>query len=221
VALKKGDDLVTKNEMSHFVEEIEMAVTYNLLLDQRLKKEFKKDKLKPVPPATTSPPKTDPRSVMTSQFLKDSVRFSKSLRSPTSTYTSSGRWLVGKWSRSDPNTIIFHLYKILKSLDFEWKGLSMFSIKARHPSRLRYKDLGRAGKEVHTLDVIKMQILLYRTLHENRDLYILDMTKLYGQTFLFLRFVNTILTYLDQTLKPAILSDLPPKEKPITFEAES
>eukprot|EP00808_Paulinella_micropora_P024836 g4911.t1 len=98
-----------------------------------------------------------------------------------------GRWYIGTWMNGDPSRVMSAVYMALKQLDFEWKGLPQFVLKARFPSRLQYKDPNRAGRPVSHEDVVKLRIRLYRTsTPQNKEIYVLDISKSYGRTALFL-----------------------------------
>jgi len=211
-ALSMGEELLTSRDMAQYVEERDMAVTYNLLLDAQRKKERKRgkkdDRGRKKPTTTPTPPIQDSKDP---RYLQEELRGAlvKIDMAMKITYPShSGRWILGKWTKTEPHAIMNEVYRILKHLDFEWKGLTTFLIKARHPSRLQYKDKERQGMQARHEDVVKLQIQLYRSLQENKEIYIVDIHKLYGQTFLYLKFANTIFTHLDSKIKAAPLPAL-------------
>jgi len=189
-ALSIGEELLTSREMAQYTEDRDMAVTYNLLVDQKKKQERKKDLTR----KSSSVDKGDTKHLKR-EFEADNRKFIKALqeRNP-----SPGRWILGKWSKADPNAILLEVYRALIALDFDWKGVTSHIIKARYPSKLQYKDKLRDGKQAQSQDVIKLQIQIYRsgTSDQGSD-YIADIQRIYGQTFLFLQFANRILSHLN------------------------
>jgi len=100
-----------------------------------------------------------------------------------------GRWYLGKWSALDPQTIMREVYRVLTAFNFEWKVVSVYKLKCRHPPSLQDTD----GKAIHKNHIVKIGLQLYKT---PRNLYVLDVQKLYGEMFLFMSACNSILTEL-------------------------
>jgi len=76
----------------------------------------------------------------------------------TGVMPAAGRWRLGRIYRDDPQRMMNALYVTLKKLNFEWKVLSLYRIKARYPVGL----LDRQGRPVPSSEVVKIGIQLYR-----------------------------------------------------------
>jgi len=112
---------------------------------------------------------------------------------PRKSHTAAkNRWFLGKWSNFDAPTIMKDVYRVLKKFNFEWKVLSVYKLKARYPPQLLNKD----GSSVHKNQIVKIGIQLYKT---PRNLFVLDIQKLYGEMFLFMDACANLTTELKLT----------------------
>lgn len=219
-ALTMGPELLTNKSMAHHVESRQMAVVYHLFLDQKRKKEqeIAMESIKKTTAAMTPEElelikqrkalvyggtKTDAQSLMAAlrEERKDNnlelldVK-QHSLTSPSSTRTSTAmgasgganRWFLGRWFSSEPQTVMKEIYRVLLKYNFEWKVLSVYKLKARHPPGLLDPV---TGKPVPKNQVIKLGIQLYKT---PRNVFVLDLQKLFGEMFLFMHFCSLIIS---------------------------
>lgn len=99
-----------------------------------------------------------------------------------------GQWVLGHWSKTDPQKVMGWLYRTLRELNFEWKQKSVFCVKARYPAGLRDPV---TGETVPSEDVVKVMVQLYKA---PRNLFVLDLRKLYGEPFLYMSFCTRLLT---------------------------
>lgn len=76
----------------------------------------------------------------------------------------------------------------------EWKNLTLYKLKARHPVGLKDKD----GRPCDPNHVLKLAINLYKT---PKNLVCLDIQKLFGPTFLYLDMCSKLLNEI-QTQPP-------------------
>jgi len=72
--------------------------------------------------------------------------------------TAAGRWRVGRVYRDDPQRVMNALYVTLKKLNFEWKVLSLYRVKARYPAGL----IDRYGNPIPSSEIVKIGLQLYR-----------------------------------------------------------
>jgi hypothetical protein len=174
-ALSMGSELLTSRKMAQHVNLRQMAVLYNLILDQKRRKEQDLNN------ATLA--------------IEDKMKVDENLSAARhdilapKLYTlcaDGGRWYLGREYGNTPQQIFTELYKALKSLNFEWKTVSPYKCKARYPMGL----LDRQGRRVPASEVVKVTIHCYKT---PRSMYILDFQKTYGQTFLFLDLCGRLL----------------------------
>jgi hypothetical protein len=70
--------------------------------------------------------------------------------------------------------------------------MSLYRLKARYPVGLKDKE----GRAVDPAQVVKLGLQVYRT---PRGQYVVDIQKLFGQTFTFLDFCSRIVTDLKLT----------------------
>lgn len=180
-ALSLGSDLLTQREMADQTQARQMAMCYNLLLDQKRRRDQEiqrtKARLLQTPVEVVKPVQPEIKIV------------SSAPRPKLSQWTGTGgRWRVGKEFGGDAQQLVLHLYHTLKSLHFEWKTLSTFRIKARFPVGMSDYE-GRRGP---TAEVLKIIIQLYK----RHNCYLVDIQKTFGQTFVFLDLVGQIFTQL-------------------------
>lgn len=188
-ALSMGSELLTSRKMASHVGLRQMAVLYNLLLDQKRRKDQDALTLKEKTNPTPEEKKPEPP---TSMKINPAPKPFLSRVSP-----DGGRWYVGREFKGDPYTIMTHLYDGLKKLNFEWKVLTVFKTKCRYPIGL----VDPNGRRVATSEVLKISIHLYKT---PRNQYIVDVQKTYGQTFLFMDLCGQLLHWLRSIMKEPV-----------------
>lgn len=191
-ALALGSELLTQREMADQTQARQMAMVYNLLLDKKRQKDQELQQTKARLLQSTANPKSK-------QQPKDLKIVSSAPKTKLSMWASGGRWRVGNEFVGEPQAILRHLYKSLKALNFEWKSLSSFKIKARFPSGMR-GDQSFEGRKAPTTDVVKIMINLYK----RHNCYLLDIQKTFGQTFVFLDLVGKIHTHLQPLAAPKL-----------------
>ena len=116
------------------------------------------------------------------------------------------RWFVGIWTACDPATIMNDLFRALKYCQFEWKILSPYKLKIRRvftkigsrapSSSVDSLDGSESDKLVEIVDnqvIVKMGLQLYKT---PRNRYVLDVQKLFGETFIFMNLCSQLMTEL-------------------------
>ena len=122
------------------------------------------------------------------------------------------RWFVGVWTTCDPATVMADVFRALKTLGFEWKILSPYKLKTRYPpqsaldelsssnalapltaSASASSDSASAAASVAPPKLVKMGLQLYKT---PRSRYVLDVQKLYGETFVFMNLCARLMTEL-------------------------
>jgi hypothetical protein len=115
------------------------------------------------------------------------------------------RWFVGVWTTCDPATVMADVFRALKTLGFEWKILSPYKLKTRYPPQSVLDELPPAALASAASDsasaaasaappkLVKMGLQLYKT---PRSRYVLDVQKLYGETFVFMNLCARLMTEL-------------------------
>mmetsp|Transcript_9707 Transcript_9707/g.18514 ORF Transcript_9707/g.18514 Transcript_9707/m.18514 type:complete len:514 (+) Transcript_9707:61-1602(+) len=191
-ALSMGSELLTSRKMAARVNLRQMAVLYNLLLDQKRRKEQDLMTMKEKLVGNANEQKRSEPAQNLKLNPPPKPRLSRV--SP-----DGGRWYVGREFKGDPYTIMAHLYKGLKKLNFEWKVLTVFKVKCRYPIGL----VDQAGRRVATSEVLKISIHLYKT---PRNQFIIDVQKTYGQTFLFMHLCGKLLHWLMSVMAPRVSS---------------
>jgi len=171
-SLGYGYHLLTSPRMANRSEEREMALMYSLLLDQKRKLDQNKDDI-----ISESEVKV-PASPMDELMQLQNYSLSLPVRSDAAR-ACAGRWHLGRWAKDDPQKIMNEVYRVLKLYNFEWKVQSLYRVKARYPVALKTPD----GRPCDVSQVLKLSIQVYKN---PRNLYVVDIQKVYGQTFLFL-----------------------------------
>lgn len=181
-ALQMGSELLTSRKLAHNVQLRQMAVLYNLILDEKRRKEQDVALMS----QGVGPPTPSHR-----EESKGRTSFSggqQEILKPNLSRMSM-RWFLGREYCEEPQVILDEVFRALKKLNFEWKCLSIFKIKCRFPLGLR----------VPASEIVKLVIYVYKTL---RGTYLLDLQKSYGATFLFLELGGKFMTEL-KTLRVA------------------
>jgi hypothetical protein len=219
-ALAMGHELLTSRKMAAHQDAKKVAVIYNLLRDQKRRKEQAKEDVisnlkqsfqQPVKKENRDGQQSDPpidydtmSAAAQSTYRRLSQLSQRSIHNPFPPPSTPQQWQLGCWSREDPLKLMSTLYTLLRKYNFEWKVLSLYKLKARYPAGL----VDRQGRAVGGGEVCKIGIQLYRSgggnggeggLGGNRDVvHQLDVHKLYGQMFLFLDLTALLLTDLAQ-----------------------
>jgi 5'-AMP-activated protein kinase, catalytic alpha subunit len=103
---------------------------------------------------------------------------------------SRRRWYLGRWSRLDPVHIMHELFHTLRSIGFTWKVLGPYRLRAKYV----YQPSGQNNsKYLPDAKHVKIGLQLYRA----RNLYVLDVHKLYGELFTFLDLCMALLLDFD------------------------
>ena len=71
---------------------------------------------------------------------------------------AAGRWRLGRVYRDDPQRLMNALYVTLKRMNFEWKNIQLYRIKARYPAGVQ----DTYGNHVPSSEVVKIGIQLYK-----------------------------------------------------------
>lgn len=155
-----------------------MAVIYNLLRDNKRRKEQNLDECVD---ATAGRPKDSANNVAdlsedttgmspfaaatTKLLVQQHLQHQHDVRMaaanphlPSSLPLLGGRWQLGMSSNLDAQSIMNEVYRILRKFNFEWKVLSLYKLKARYPAGL----VDRSGKPVSSAEVCKIGIQLYK-----------------------------------------------------------
>eukprot|EP00823_Brevimastigomonas_motovehiculus_P004654 TRINITY_DN3167_c0_g1_i1.p1 TRINITY_DN3167_c0_g1~~TRINITY_DN3167_c0_g1_i1.p1 ORF type:complete len:657 (-),score=101.06 TRINITY_DN3167_c0_g1_i1:343-2313(-) len=224
-ALRLGSDLLTTAKYTYYTEHRQTAVVYHLLLDKKRKKEQdtktisksekkkgSKDDLMLLRPSSSSPKTESPPVDIESRETKTSKvpSLTQQYHATVIKY-SHAQWSVGKFFAHSAPTIIAELCRVLKKYNFEWKLLSTYHLKARHPPRL----LNKEGKPVSHSKIVKISFQLYK----DTRLYVLDIHRLYGDVFLFMDFSSHILCdmCLSSSNFSSALSVSPPNSNSLTI----
>jgi len=200
-ALSVGHQLLTSRKYAHETEARAMALCYHLLLDQKRKQEQWREE---APPPDYQPEPDDEEEYQ----IDPSALVPRPQMDVIRAVTGAGRWYLGKWTKDDAQRTMNEVYRVLRKLNFEWKILSLYKLKCRHPAGLKDRD----GRPCDASQVIKVAITLYKA---PKGGLVLDVQKLFGQTFLFLDFASKLVCELRLTPYSAPQQTLTPPAAPL------
>lgn len=179
-ALSIGAPLLTSRKYAQ--EEVlrQAALSYNLILDEKKRQEHKQESLMRTSESKASDRKTGPSI----DEIKARLLF------PQDSNASSGmRWQLGHTSSDDPPKIMSKLFRAMKALEMDWKLLNPYRVKARFPGKASWPRSADNTRLVPPESTIKVEIQLYKT---PRNQHLLDVLKLYGQTYVFLQWARQL-----------------------------